>query len=407
MVDDGQAQRLLVWMLVFLALSGTVAVLVVHRVLELSLDQRIQAQLQTEATAFRELVTEAGATSAAELGEAVDQFSGRATSVPQTSFVFADGEQVAPVDGGDPFVVPQDTRAAWAGLDMPAQGVSESPAGEISYLALPIRQASDSGPIGVFVVAALSGPQRADIRDAVSLVAVSLLIVFVAAAVVWWWVTHRVLPRRRPAGPGQQISVDARDAAGGPDGATVHDRDATVVPHAPPETPGRTAGPRAATMQETRRTIDVTDGTVAGPAGGGRPPRHPVVVDSVELGRLLVDAYSRAQRLADRDWVMDIPPAAVIRCDYRSLLDVLTAVTADAASRTQAGDTIVIGATDHGEQAEISVIDSGGSRAPFADDAAGLSTVRTIARAHGGDVQVAPAARGGTAVRIVIDVDPD
>jgi hypothetical protein len=449
--------------MIFLVLVSVVAVFVTRQTLLLALEQRTQDQLRTESDAFRELAAGVEIGQPGGLEEALAAFRDRpAAAASQRAYLFTTGEELLPVDAAEGFEIAFEQRKRWADLSEAEQGTAAAPSGPVDYLALPIlapdtEESGDDGDMqGVFVVAAFTGPQRAAIADTVKLVGLALLITLVAAAIVLWWFTDRVLLSRSSAAGYTNRPASESSSEGVP---PAPEQPAPPVPSAPvgpyvrepvPE-PAHTAEVPLAQSHEPDEWAPAADPVevVHGSSSRGRVAvreharqriregeKHPEAVPSggqasqlsapdierTELGRLAVDAYTRAQQLADRDWVMDIPPDAVLQCDYTQVMEALTLIAAGAAARTHPGDTILISAVDRGEVAEVSMTDqvvmpAGESEPldhafdPDPDDAGDtgwerLRVVRAVAEAHRGQLAAEWLPGGGMVVRLVLAVGP-
>lgn len=450
-VDAKGPVRLFAWVMVFLVLSSVVAAFVTRQTLVIALEQRTQDELRAESEAFRELVTQVEANAPDGFASALQAFRGRPSDGgPGAAFLFVNGEQVLPIESPEGLRVSPEQREQWATLTTPTRGTAMTPSGTVDYLALPLRAPEAAAPTdatsgdvrGVFVTTVYTGAQRADIADTVTVVGLALLITLVAAAVILWWFTDRLLPRAhvqpassvgpapagvRPPPPASPPPADSERPGSAFPGPVVHQEPDSGAVHppagqSPAEDPVRIVHGEASQGRVAVREhgADTAGETVDLAVMTSTDNDLSLELEEVELGRLTVDAYSRAQQLADRSWVMDIPSDATLRCDYTQVMTALDHVAAGAAARTQPGDMIFISAVDRGGGAEISIGDevshvSGAAEAlerAFVHEAnapgapEGLRFVHAVAAAHGGEVLAESRPSGGLVVRLVLDTDP-
>lgn len=137
---------------------------------------------------------------------------------------------------------------------------------------------------------------------------------------------------------------------------------------------------------------------------------RPLVLDEVDLSRLVVDGVSDARVAApDHVWRLDLPEEPVtVRGDEHALHQVLANLLANAGTHTPAGTTVVAVVRRRAEHVELTVCDDGPGipadvlpdifeRFVRADDSRsagtgssglGLAIVNAIVRAHGGGITV-------------------
>jgi two-component system OmpR family sensor kinase len=126
----------------------------------------------------------------------------------------------------------------------------------------------------------------------------------------------------------------------------------------------------------------------------------------VDLTGLTVDTLAKARGLGDRTWVLDETASVTLSLDEQRLTQALLQLCDNAVKHTGPGDTIALGSSYDGSAARLWVRDSGPGVAPehreqiferfgrsaVPDDdegfGLGLSIVRAIARAHGGNVSL-------------------
>lgn len=148
-------------------------------------------------------------------------------------------------------------------------------------------------------------------------------------------------------------------------------------------------------------------------------------VDLTELGTLVVDASTpRAARRAI-SLTLDSPPSLIARADPIRLRQALDNLIDNALRFAPAGSTVTLTIRQHGQTAELSVLDQGpGFEAQFmprafdrfsrsestgvhdqSNTGLGLSIVEAIAHAHSGDAVITSAPGRGACVVIRIPID--
>jgi signal transduction histidine kinase len=147
---------------------------------------------------------------------------------------------------------------------------------------------------------------------------------------------------------------------------------------------------------------------------------------SVDVAELTRQTASRAKIMADRDWVVDGVATATVTADGQRLSQAMLQLAANAVAHTRPGDRIRLGSQVLDGRLRLWVQDSGPGvradlrraifdrwgRGPCPDTAVaggghveglglGLAIVRSIARAHGGDVRLEDCGGGA---RFVLDL---
>ncbi|QIK77399.1 sensor histidine kinase [Nocardioides piscis] len=130
----------------------------------------------------------------------------------------------------------------------------------------------------------------------------------------------------------------------------------------------------------------------------------------VDLQQLTTAVLAKARGLGDRDWRLDANAEATIHVDEQRITQAVLQLADNAVKHTDPGDTVAIGSSINGRSATIWVRDTGpgvpeaqresiferfgrGDVRPNDEGfGLGLSIVRAIAEAHGGNVSVTDAA---------------
>ena len=137
-----------------------------------------------------------------------------------------------------------------------------------------------------------------------------------------------------------------------------------------------------------------------------------VAVQPTDVETLTHGVLDRARALADRTWLLDAVARGHAQLDGQRITQALLQLADNAARHTQPGDEIGIGSRHHEGRVELWVRDTGPGVAPelrtqiferftrgdHSDEGfgLGLSIVRAIAEAHGGDVVLDDTTTGAT-----------
>jgi len=150
-----------------------------------------------------------------------------------------------------------------------------------------------------------------------------------------------------------------------------------------------------------RLTAEVDDMLLLGRMLLGQPGR----LDEVDAGSLLTEVLRRARGLAARDWRLEVSGPASIRADPEQLTRALLNLVTNAVRHTAEGDRVRLACGVSGGWARLEVADAGAGiaaadlahvfdpwyRAASRDGSVGglgLTIVREVAHAHGGEVEV-------------------
>ena len=148
-------------------------------------------------------------------------------------------------------------------------------------------------------------------------------------------------------------------------------------------------------------------------------------LESVNIPAFTQVLYDKARTLAERDWQLQIDTEGRMVADYQRLTGALLNLLNNAAQHTHAADRITLGCRDRGEWVTFWVQDTG-EGIPEADRARtferfarvqhaqrrsegsglGLSIVRAIAQAHGGDIALESRLGEGTTLTLSLPRQP-
>ena len=148
-----------------------------------------------------------------------------------------------------------------------------------------------------------------------------------------------------------------------------------------------------------------------------------ITLGTIEVADLTAEAMAKARLLADRTWGLDALADVSFRADRQRLTQALLQLAANAVTHTQPGDRVTFGSEfsqePGGPRVRLWVADTGPGVPPGARDSIfdrfargsgtqhrdgaglGLAIVRSIARAHGGDVRLQDR---GTGACFVLDL---
>jgi two-component system OmpR family sensor kinase len=456
--------RIIGWVLMLVLAALAVVTLVTWRLLIQVTDERMDGALRFEVDEFTEL-TAAGVNPRTGLPfGTVDEVIGEAIAYnvarPNEKFLgYVDGDYrtQSRQEPGTPEVLAGDPAfaALVADVAVPANGVYESPAaGEVRYLAIPVTLVGDPAR-GVIVAAYLADAERADADDAARLMLVVGSVTVLGAAAAAWLVAGRILrPLRDVAGTAHTITdtdlsgriPDAGDDELGELVRTVNamlDRVETgvaaqrrFVDDAGHElrTPitivrGHLEVLDPADPDDVRSTVALVDdelgrmnrmvGDLLLLARSAQPAfLHPEPVDVADL---TADTFGKVERLGDRDWVLETAAGVEAVLDPQRITQAVVALADNACRHTRPGDRIGVGSQLTSGWLRFWVSDSGPGVVPadrariferFARGTAsgprsegaglGLSIVRAIAVAHGGQVLLDSVPGRGATFTVVI-----
>jgi signal transduction histidine kinase len=149
-----------------------------------------------------------------------------------------------------------------------------------------------------------------------------------------------------------------------------------------------------------------------------------LVTGEVDLDQLTAALLGKARALGDRDWRLDAAAAGTVVLDEQRLTQAVLQLADNAVKHTDPGDVVAIGSALSGGRVRLWVRDTGDgidvadreavlerfgrSKVRPGDDGfgLGLSIVRAIAEAHGGEVVVRAAEPRGTHVEVALPARP-
>ncbi|MEV8374703.1 HAMP domain-containing sensor histidine kinase [Kribbella sp. NPDC056861] len=447
--------RIISWMLGVLALALVAVVFATWQVLATRADSAADKELGHEATKFRTYAASPAAAAYRTPETLLEHYL--QLNLPndsETFFSIVDGRPYRRGHGSPPARLDLDPAFVKrvAGAGGPEYGWVESDAGRVRYGVLPVQVGAQ--PVRAqLVVLEFRDVLAKPSRDAARALAVIGAITLALAAGACWLVTGRVLaPIRQLRSTAEKIGEsDLRrriEVVGNDDFAqlaatfnTMLDRlevafvaqrefaDNAGHELRTPITvirghlelmgadPVEQAETRALVLDELARMNRMVDDLLV-LAKSDRPDF--LAPAEVNLTELVVEVVAKARPLAERTWRVDETADVVIVADGQRLTQALMQLVSNAVRHTADGDRIGVGARVAAGQVVLWVADTGsGIKAGDAeriferfvrgDDQTrtegaglGLSIVRSIARAHGGDVRVAPQAGPGARFELTL-----
>ncbi|HEX6207889.1 MAG TPA: HAMP domain-containing sensor histidine kinase [Actinomycetota bacterium] len=456
----GVRARMLTWYIVVLTVAIGASVLVARQVLIAQLDERIDRDLVQESEELRRL---SGGRDPST-GEPFRTNVRRIFEVFLQRNIPARNETFLTIVGGEPFErsfreppyrLDRDPELVerWSGLQRADRGRVETPAGDVEYLAVPVR--SGGRTRGVFVAAIFRDLELEDIQQAIWGTVGVGLVTLVIGSILAWRVIGGVLGRVK------RVTDTARDFS---DDLTrrLHVTGNDEVSHLALTFNGMLD--RLEDLMETQRRF-VDD--------AGHELRTPITVirghlelldddpeerertlalvtdeldrmqrivndllilakaerpdfldlEPVPLDRLTEEIHAKAKALGERDWRLQESAAGIVIGDRQRLTQAVMQLAQNAVQNTQTGSEIGIGSSMQNGEARLWVRDTGPGIPPDQRDrlfarfsrgvgrrrsegaGLGLAIVRAIAEAHHGRVEVESPPGSGATVSVVIPVD--
>jgi signal transduction histidine kinase len=460
----GVRSRILVWYVVLMTVATVASVLVLRRILTVEVDSRIDAALVQETNEVRRLAKgrdpETGERFRGDVRRIFDVFLRR--NIPARNEVYLTFIGGQPHLRSPRVVTPAyrldqdpDLTARWGSLTEPERGrITESPAGSIDYLGVPLR--SDREVRGVFVAAFFRDLELDQIDPAVwGAIGVGVVTLLVGSLLAWRVAEGVLRPVRLVTGTAQSISegdlirrieVTGRDEVGAL--ATTFNEmldrleeafatqrkfvdDAGHELRTPitiirghlelleddPEERRRTL---ALVMDELERMQRIVNDLLV--LAKAEQPDF-LDLDTVDVEVLTGEIHAKAAAIASRDWRLEQTGRGIVVADRQRLTQAMMQLAQNAAQHTEDGGMIGLGSTVVDGEARLWVRDSGpgippdqreqvfrrfsrGGRTRRSEGAGiGLAIVKAIAEAHHGRIELDSSPGVGSTFSIVIPAD--
>ncbi|HVL64647.1 MAG TPA: ATP-binding protein [Actinomycetota bacterium] len=455
--------RLLGGYVLILALATGASILLEREVLLARLDRRIDAELTQEAQELRRLARgndpETGRPFRGDVRAIFDVFLRRnIPSANETMITFVDGAPYLRSRRDPPLRLDRDERLAarWSRIETSERGRTQTAAGRVEYLAVPLLAGERSR--GVFVVAIFRDREAAEVDAVIGvstgasagmLLVGALLAVGVARRIIGPVnlvtnaarnISESDLTRRIPVNGNDEIArlartfnemLDRLETAFLTQRRFVDDaghelRTPITIVRGHLEVMGDDPAERRETialvLDELDRMNRIVDELLVLAKAEQQDFLRSEVVD---LEALTNEVLSKAQALADRRWRLESTGTGRIVGDRQRLTQALMQLAQNASQHTSEGDVILLGSSlEHGV-ARLWVTDTGPGIDP--DDherifqrfargrngkrrsegaGLGLSIVQAIAESHGGRVELWSRPGSGSTFTIVIPADP-
>jgi signal transduction histidine kinase len=453
--------RILTVVVGLLVLATVLFVGVTYAVLDIRLENRIDADLDQEVAELRRLADgrdpRTGEPFGSDIRRIFDVYFGR--NVPSRN------EALIAIVGGEPYlrsrpVVPyrldrdRELVAQWASLTRPQRAGVDTPAGHVDYLALPVTVRGEVE--GVFIAAAFTDRLQADYNATVLAAGATGLGVLLLGTLLAWRLAGRVVdPVTRLTRAARSISetdLSRRLPVEGEDevaqqAATFNDMldrlerafqsqrrfldDAGHELRTPltivlgnlellPDDPKERQQTVALLADELERMSRIVRDLLL---LAKREQPDFLELAAVEVGALTDELVSKASALAARDWRVESRGQGIVIADRQRLTQAVLQLAENAATHGGDEEPIWLGSSIRNGTARLWVRDEGRGvpeeehlaifeRFRRAESATrsqgsglGLPIVKAIAEAHGGDVELESAPGRGSRFTIVIPVD--
>jgi signal transduction histidine kinase len=439
------------------------SVLVTYEVLSVRLDQRIDAELEQEASELQALAIGADPATGRPFGARADRIfdiylDRNVPSRNESLITFVDGRPYLRSGQVVPYRLDRDPEfvARVADIDLPLRASFDTPAGRVEYLAKPLKVNGEGKTLGVFVAAIFVEPEKDSLQSAVraaSLVGLGLLII---GSLLASRLADRVIePMSALAGAARSISetdLSTRIDVDGTDQVAqlastfneMLDRlerafaaqrrfvdDASHELKTPltivrgnlellDDDPHERARTLAAVSDELDRMGRIVDDLLL--LAKHEQPDF-LALTTVDLSTLTDELHAKAKALAPRQWVVDGRGKGRIVADRQRLTQAMIQLAENAARFSTEGDVIALGSEISADEARLWVRDTGpgipleeqteifarfrrGANHKRTEGAGlGLAIVKAIAEAHHGRVLLDSAPGAGSTFTIVLPVD--
>ena len=453
--------RIVAWFIGMLAVTTVALVVVTYEVLVIRMDQRIDEDLQQEATELRRLAAgndpRTGEPFGASVARIFDVFLARnVPSRAETLLTFVGGEPSKRARPVTSFPLDEEPAlvARWTGLESSERGTVHTPAGRVEFLAVPLRTQGETA--GVFVAAIFRDRSKADVDSVVFAAGAVGLAVLLLGSLLAWRLADRVVrpvtALTRTARSISETDLSARIPVTGRDevaqlAATFNDMvdrlerafdsrrrfldDAGHELRTPltivrghlvllDDDPDERRETLALVTDELDRMGRIVDDLLL--LAKHEDPGF-LALAPVDVGELTDELHAKAEALSARVWRVEARGRGVIIADRQRLTQAIAQLAENADRYSEPGKPIVIGSSVDGGEARLWVRDGGpgipagereliferfkrgAGRARSEGSGLGLAIVTTIAEAHHGRVELDSEIGVGSTFSVVIPVD--
>jgi signal transduction histidine kinase len=432
-------------MIVLLAASTVTSVVLITEIQLVRLNDEVEEGLTQEASEFRRLVDgrnpRTGEPFAGDVAAIFDTYLRR--NVPGDEEVLLTFDSDRPYKSSGERDYPIDELRGlyprWTSLTESEQGETDTSAGGVRYLAVPIVLGGETR--GAFVVLEFTRDERDEVMAGIRVVLLVSFVVLLLASLAAWLAAGRVLAPLRELqttalaitetdltrridvqgddeladlGHAFNAMLDRLEGAFASQRAFVNDashelRTPITIVRGHLELMGDDPAERQETVALVMDELDRMSRFVDDLLLLARAERGDFLApEPVDLRELAGELEVKARGLADRDWRVERPPRPVAAvADRQRLTQAVMNLAQNAVQHTVPGDRITIGVDASPREARLWVADSGpgisdedrrriferfarGRDGPRASDGAGLglAIVRAIAEAHGGRVEL-------------------
>ena len=443
-------------LLILLSFSG--AVLAIRRVLLLRLDARVEQALNQEIQELQVLVNGKDPETAQPFGDNItaifNVFLRRNIPINDeyTIALLPDGFY-ASVPSKLPKSIARNSAIVshWQQLTVPERGEVDSSENQIVYLAEPVR--IDGKIRGVFVVAIATNNERQQVKEAILIIIrVTAVVVAITSVLAWIFAGRILTPLRLLTQTARAISennLDQRILVQGNDevaqlsttfnemldrlqSAFVTQRQflndvghelktpITIV-QGHLELMGHTLEEQQETKEIVLDELERMNRLIADLMLLAQSEQPDFLhLESVELGTLTTEIYTKAKAIAPRHWQLEAVGTGMVLADPQRLVQALTNLAQNATKHTKLEDTIAIGSAINqkyfclwvrdtgtgiaeGEQQRIfERFQTGASNYGAKSTGLGLSIVTAIAQAHGGRIELSSRLHQGSKFTIIL-----
>jgi signal transduction histidine kinase len=444
-----------------LAATTIGSVLVTYEVLQIRLDQRIDADLRQEAAELRRLASGRDPRTGEPFGRDVrrifDVFLQRnVPSANEALLTFVDGVPYRRSRQVTEYRLDRDRElvARWAALSTLSRGSEQTPVGAVEYLAVPIRV--ESGTVGVFVAAIFRDRLR-DEADAAALAAgaVGFAVLLLGSLLAWRLADRVVRPVAALTHTARSISdtdfsgripvrgrdevaqlattfnemLDRLERAFSEQRRFAHDAGhelktpLTIVRghlELLEDDPVGQARTLSLVLDELDRMARIVDDLLL---LARRDERDFLALGTIDVGMLTDELVAKASTLSDRACELEQRGRGVVVADRQRLTQAMLQLADNTTRHSDPGSAILIGSSVANGEARFWVRDEGpgiplgeqatiferfarGSRSRRGDGSGlGLAIVKAIAEAHHGRVELESTPAVGSRFTIVVPVD--